>query len=103
MSSPPKAIQSNANVGRALKLVRRARNVSQGAFDLASSRVYLSAVERGLKQPTLPKLDQFADVIGIHPLTLLAFCYLDSLNMAGLLELLEQVRLEAVALNNPPV
>ena len=81
-----------------MRLVRRSKGVSQGAFELVTSRVYVSAVERGLKQPTLPKVDQFAEVIGVHPLTVLAFAYLKKLDFEELQRLLEQVKLEALNL-----
>lgn len=81
-----------------MRLVRRSKGVSQGAFELLTSRVYVSAVERGLKQPTLPKVDQFAEVIGVHPLTILAFAYLKRLSFEELQQLLEQVKLEALDL-----
>ena len=81
-----------------MRLVRRSKGVSQGAFELLTSRVYISAVERGLKQPTLPKVDQFAEVIGVHPLTVLAFAYVKKLDFEELQQLLEQVKREALDL-----
>ena len=42
---------------------------------MVSSRTYISALERGLKQPTLRKVDQLATVLGLHPLTLLTLSY----------------------------
>lgn len=62
----------------ALKLARKACNVSQEAFGFVSSRTYVSSIERGLKQPTLNKVDELASVLGIHPLALLALSYLTS-------------------------
>lgn len=38
----------------------------------------MSALERGLKSPTLPKVDDLAAVMGLHPLTLLVLSYLDA-------------------------
>ncbi len=61
----------------ALKAARKFSNVSQEDFGLISGRTYVSALERGLKQPTLNKVDELASVLGIHPLTLLALSYLD--------------------------
>ena len=37
----------------------------------------MSTLERGLKSPTLSKIDQIAAVLGIHPLTLLVLSYSD--------------------------
>jgi transcriptional regulator with XRE-family HTH domain len=44
-----------------------------------SSRTYVSALERGLKSPTLPKVDALSGVLGLHPLTPLALSYGSSL------------------------
>jgi hypothetical protein len=32
-------------------------------------------LERGIKQPTLGKVDELAEVLGLHPLTLLTLSY----------------------------
>ncbi len=64
----------------ALKLARKACNVSQGAFGSVTSRTYISTLERGLKHPTLNKVDELASVLGIHPLTLVALSYLSGEN-----------------------
>jgi transcriptional regulator with XRE-family HTH domain len=63
------------NFSKALRAARLARSLSQEAFSLVSSRTYVSSLERGLKTPTLSKVDDLADVLGIHPLTLLALSY----------------------------
>ena len=68
-----------SSFARALRLARIARGMSQEQFDEASSRTYISALERGLKSPTLPKVDALSGVLGIHPLTLLALSYGSSL------------------------
>lgn len=59
----------------ALKTVRKARGLSQEAFSDVSSRTYLSALERGLKSPTLNKLEALCEVMDVHPLTLLTLAY----------------------------
>ncbi len=61
---------------KALKTARRARGLSQEAFSQVSSRTYVSTLERGLKTPTISKVDELAEGLGIHPLTLLALAYL---------------------------
>ena len=45
---------------------------------MVSSRTYVSNLERGIKVPTIRKVDSLATVLGIHPLTLLALSYLDT-------------------------
>lgn len=72
-------MRSEANIGDALKRLRAITNVTQEDFGLVSSRTYVSTVERGLKSPTLGKIEQLASVLGIHPLTLLTVAYMDRL------------------------
>lgn len=77
----------------ALRRIRKARGLSQEAFSDVSSRTYLSSLERGLKSPTLNKLEELCEVLEVHPLTLLTLAYAaDSKSHAD--ELLEQVRQE---------
>lgn len=64
------------NFARALKFARQARGQSQEAFGLVSSRTYVSTLERGQKSPTLSKVDQLAEVLEIHPLTVLTLAYM---------------------------
>lgn len=65
------------NFPAALKDARTSLGLAQEAFSLASSRTYVSSLERGIKSPTLSKIDTLADVLGIHPLTLLTLAYLE--------------------------
>lgn len=41
-----------------------------------SSRTYMSTLERGLKSPTIEKVDAISAAMDVHPLTLLAAAYL---------------------------
>lgn len=61
--------------GKALRRQRREKKLSQEAFSNVSSRTYLSELERGLKNPTLDKIQELAMTMGIHPLTLLTECF----------------------------
>jgi transcriptional regulator with XRE-family HTH domain len=65
------------NFGKALQRIRKAKGISQEAFALTSSRTYVSTLERGLKSPTLSKIDDLAEFLGVHPLTLLMAAYSD--------------------------
>lgn len=62
----------------ALRLARRAKNVSQDDMGALSSRTYVSSLERGLKSPTLHKVEQLAEMLEMHPLTLLVLAYAGS-------------------------
>lgn len=69
-------IKYQNSFSQALKTARRARGLSQEAFSQVSSRTYVSTLERGLKTPTISKVDELAEGLGIHPLTLLMLSYL---------------------------
>lgn len=63
-------------LGKALRTVRINRDLS--IMELAahvSGRTYISALERGAKQPTLGKIDEIARQLGLHPLSLLLLTY----------------------------
>lgn len=66
---------AKSSLPEALRHIRKARGLSQEAFSDVSSRTYLSSLERGLKSPTLNKLEELCDVLGVHPLTLLTLAY----------------------------
>lgn len=85
--------------GTALQRCRKARGLSQEDFSEVSSRTYLSSLERGLKTPTIAKIDELASVLGVHPLTLLVECYRLRDDQADVEALLERVRTEIL---NPP-
>lgn len=62
--------------GDGLQRVRKSRGLTQEDFSAVSSRTYLSSLERGMKAPTITKIEQLASVIGVHPLSLLALAYM---------------------------
>jgi len=68
-------VNLRSNFGRALKAARKLRNASQESLDVATSRTYVSSLERGLKSPTIDKVDSIATALEIHALTLLAYSY----------------------------
>jgi transcriptional regulator with XRE-family HTH domain len=63
------------NFGKGLQRVRKRRGLTQEDFSEVSSRTYLSSLERGLKAPTISKLEQLAVVLKLHPLSLMALGY----------------------------
>lgn len=85
------------NFATGLRGVRHARGMSQEDFGLVSSRTYVSSLERGLKSPTLNKVDDLAEVLGVHPLTLLILSYTDGHGSAPSASLLETVLAEVTA------
>jgi transcriptional regulator with XRE-family HTH domain len=78
--------------GLTLKRMRVQKGLTQEDFSLVSSRTYLSTLERGLKCPTLEKLEDLAAVIGVHPVTLLVAAYTAEGGVAAQDALLEKIR-----------
>jgi transcriptional regulator with XRE-family HTH domain len=66
------------DIGRALKKSRVAKGMTQEDFSEVSSRTYMSTLERGLKSPTLDKLEALAEALQMHPISLLALAYLEA-------------------------
>ncbi|PPC96901.1 MAG: transcriptional regulator [Methylotenera sp.] len=60
----------------ALKQARKSRGLTQEDFSEVSSRTYISTLERGIKSPTIEKINVLAKTLGIHPLTLLTLTYM---------------------------
>jgi transcriptional regulator with XRE-family HTH domain len=60
---------------RALRRVRKARDMSQEDFEGVASRAYVSALERAQKNPTLAMIDAMSEAMGVHPLTILLATY----------------------------
>ena len=61
--------------GKSLKMLRKAKKVTQEDFSIVSSRTYVSSLERGMKGPTLKKVEDLAKVLKVHPLSLLLLTY----------------------------
>ena len=86
--------------GQALRLMRKARLLSQEDFGGYCSQTYLSQLETGAKAPSLEMVNMLASAMGVHPLTVLMECYLlvdDSTNLEALIE---RIRDEV---NRPPM
>lgn len=92
---------STSNFAIALRKAREARGIPQEEFDTVSSRTYVSALERGIKQPTISKVDALASVLGLHPLTLFVLSYADSSSAADVRRLLDRVHQEVEGVLRP--
>lgn len=69
-------MDSRQTFGKALQQIRKTRDLTQEDFSEVSSRTYLSTLERGLKSPTLEKIEMLCQTMDVHPLTLLTLTYL---------------------------
>ena len=59
----------------AIRTVRKNKGLTQEDFGVVSSRTYLSSLERGLKSPTVDKLGEIAELLDMHPATILLLAY----------------------------
>ncbi|GJQ53832.1 MAG: transcriptional regulator [Rhodocyclaceae bacterium] len=85
---------------KALKKARKARGLTQEDFSSLSSRTYVSTLERGMKSPTLSKINELAEILNIHPLTLLLLAYAPSADPARVDALLRQIERESRTINS---
>lgn len=83
-----------SDFGGALRYARRARRQSQEDLAAVSSRTYVSSLERNRQNPTLAKVEEFARVLEIHPLTLIALVYVRPRTAAAVGRLLLDVERE---------
>lgn len=77
--------------GLALKELRGRASKSQFDFAPMVSREYISLLERGQRSPSLEKLHQISDVLGVHPLSLLVQCYLHRNPELPISELMQKI------------
>jgi len=63
-------------LGLAIKEIRLSKQLTQEFFSDVSSRTYLSVLETGKKRPSVEKIDDLANAMGVHPLTILTLAYL---------------------------
>lgn len=80
--------------GAALRKVRQAKELTQEDFGLVSSRVHVSAIERGNRGITLEKTFQLAKVMKVNPVTLVAIAYLRVQRSVTAKELLATLKAE---------
>ena len=97
MSSAKKPANNFAN---ALRVARKLQGVSQENFSLVSSRTYVSSIERGVRVPTLNKVDELASVLGVHPLTLLFLAYAPDLSPGSIEKLQSLISIEIMSLGD---
>ena len=67
-------MELNEALGLVIRDVRQSRGLPQEG--LGPSQSYISAIERGKWKASLEKLEQIADILSLHPTTLLLLAYL---------------------------
>lgn len=79
-------------LGQAIRNLRVIKKLSQET--IGASQAYISDLERGIKSPSVIKLVEFAENMGVHPLTILAKSHLLANPELSIDQLLERVRRE---------
>ncbi|MEX6664745.1 helix-turn-helix domain-containing protein [Pseudomonas sp. W2-17] len=87
-------MELNIAFGQALRDIRKQRGLTQEDFSDVSSRTYLSTLERGLKSPTIDKVSQLANVLSVHPVTLIVAAFLIQERSVTRRDLLQQIDTE---------
>lgn len=87
-------MELNIAFGQVLRAIRKQRGLTQEDFSDVSSRTYLSTLERGLKCPTIDKITQLAEVLRVHPATLITAAFLAQERAVARKELLQQIDTE---------
>lgn len=79
-------------IGTSIKSFRLKREISQES--LGPSQPYISNLEAGRGSASLDKIEQMADVLGVHPISIIIAGYLTSSEGADKEQLLERIRIE---------
>ena len=87
-----------SNFGAGLRRARRAKRMTQEDFGDPSSRTYVSMLERNVRSPTLAKIVELSNTLGIHPLSLLALAFVKSSSPNEMEKLLAEVQTETEAI-----
>jgi transcriptional regulator with XRE-family HTH domain len=77
-------------IGSSVKAYRLKKNIPQES--LGPSQPYISNLEAGRGSASLDKIEQMADVLGIHPLSIIFAGYLTSNEDADKERLFERIR-----------
>ncbi len=86
--------------GRALRFTRTTLQLQRYDLAGAANKQYVGSLEQGLKSPTLNMVEKLADVMQVHPLTLLALTYGVHANEGPLEDVLVKVHSQILALQD---
>ncbi|QHD09783.1 helix-turn-helix domain-containing protein [Pseudomonas sp. R76] len=82
--------------GSALKYVRVQRGIAQE--QVGASQSFISTIERGIRSPTIEKMQELAERLGVNPATLIVLMQIELDGEEE--EILENVQNEIRALKN---
>lgn len=89
--SSRKNARPQADFGRALQQLRAVRGVTQEDMLFATSRRHISRVEQGHQVPGIRTIEGLAEILQIHPLTLVAAAYCETLELSSVTELIKVI------------
>ncbi|MCY1299858.1 hypothetical protein D9M70_494020 [compost metagenome] len=92
-------MKTEHDIARALRQVRESLRLVQTGLGL--DQAYISRVERGGRTPTLPKIEEIAQQLGVHPLTILTVAYAESYGEWSALKKLVESQLKGVLIPEP--
>jgi transcriptional regulator with XRE-family HTH domain len=79
-------------IGTSIKSYRLKREIPQE--NLGPSQPYISNLEAGRGSASIDKIEQMADVLGVHPMSIIFAGYLRSNEDANRDQLFERIRIE---------
>ena len=79
-------------IGNSIKSYRLKRDIPQES--LGPSQPYISNLEAGRGNASIDKIEQMADVLGVHPMSIIFAGYLTSNEDANKDQLFERIRIE---------
>jgi transcriptional regulator with XRE-family HTH domain len=95
---PRNNVPPHADFGRALQQLRAVRGVTQEDMLLATSRRHISRIEQGHQMPSIHVIENLAEGLQIHPLTLIMAAYCPKMDAASVKGLLDAVKADFEAL-----
>lgn len=85
-------LSTKANIGRALIQLRVARKVTQEDLLFAVSRRHVGRIEQGHQVPSIHVIENLAESLRIHPITLLAIAYSQDPGVQSIDQVLQAVK-----------
>lgn len=79
--------------GLALRELRERKQLSQQSFASVISREHMSRLERGVSLPNLAVVVGIAEVLGVHPMSLIALCF-QKIDGGGIEAALQKIKLD---------
>ena len=80
--------------GKAFRLIRKYKKLTLLGFANVSGRTYIGAIEKGVKSPTLEKIDELGKFLDIHPITMLYLTYINDIESKSFETLSKRVKSE---------